>query len=616
MIVRNCEAPSAVPKRRQTLEVLRRAWGRVRWKMVAIVVFMGTSAILIACLAAAALNVVVRRGSANVVEKEIEVLVQDSRSVAPAILDHAGGCMAPTPDSVGLKPLLAYTDEAFPQARASLTLESVTGARALLLEPDPTFVQHPNWLPQNGFSGLVVDRGQIAIRNVLTQQKGACKATVIFSLPLGPELARRLSWASSMKVIAVSPRPFRVHSPRQQVLRTVEGNFMPGISRPAAVVLTARNWDTGVAEDWIAYSVQASYASTFEDLARLGGQTANWVWLLAAFSLTVLLLDASGVWMCIRFGREIATAIDDLSGAARQIAGGNFAWRTPVRSKSQLGDLVCGFNEMAIALERLQKEETVRLKLESELQVARSVQEHLYPRVAPVLGGVTLSGQTLAARTIGGDLYDFFDLGRERIGILCADVSGKGIPAALMMANLQAIARARLSDLVGPAATPAHFVEILSQQLAGRFGDNRYATLFWAEYNAQTTVLTYVNAGHPSPIMIRSSGGIERLDADGFPIGMFPNTRYTARELQMKPGDRLVIFSDGVTDAQNTAEEEFGDERLIDCCETIAAGIDAKGFAGRLMQAVKDWSAGTEQFDDTTIVVLHVSPAQRGFAAN
>jgi sigma-B regulation protein RsbU (phosphoserine phosphatase) len=231
--------------------------------------------------------------------------------------------------------------------------------------------------------------------------------------------------------------------------------------------------------------------------------------------------------------------------------------------------------------------------------------------VAPVLTGVTLSGQTLAARTIGGDLYDFFDLGRERIGILCADVSGKGIPAALMMANLQAIARARLSDLVGPAATPAHFVEILSQQLAGRFGDNRYATLFWAEYNAQTAVLTYVNAGHPSAIMIRSSGGIERLDADGFPIGMFPNARYTARELQMKPGDRLVIFSDGLTDAQNTAEEEFGDERLIDCCEAIAAGMDAKGIASRLMHAVTDWSAGTEQFDDTTIVVLQVSPQPR-----
>jgi len=316
-------------------------------------------------------------------------------------------------------------------------------------------------------------------------------------------------------------------------------------------------------------------------------------------------MDTAGVWMCIRLGTNIATAIEDLSGAARQIAGGNFAWRTPVRSKDQLGDLSRNFNEMAIALERLQKEEADKLKLESELQVARSVQEYLYPRVVPAPRGATVSGRTLAARIVGGDLYDFFDLGQERIGILCADVSGKGIPAALMMANLQAVARAHLGDRSdGPAAPPAHFVEILNQQLAGRFGDNRYATLFWAEYNAQTAVLTYVNAGHPPPILIGATGEIERLNSGGIPIGMFVNARYTPTELRMRPGSRIVIFTDGVTDAQNAAEEEFGDERLIDCCRRVPAGFDANGVADRVMQAAAEWSGGTEQFDDTTVVVI------------
>src|ERR1035438_10041349 len=118
--------------------------------------------------------------------------------------------------------------------------------------------------------------------------------------------------------------------------------------------------------------------------------------------------------MCIRLGSSIATAIDDLSSAARQIAGGNLAWRMPVRSKDQLGDLSCNFNEMAIALERLKKEEAAALRIESELQVARSVQEYLYPRVMPVLRGATVAGQTLAARTVGGDLYDFLDRSEER----------------------------------------------------------------------------------------------------------------------------------------------------------------------------------------------------------
>jgi serine phosphatase RsbU (regulator of sigma subunit) len=480
--------------------------------------------------------------------------------------------------------------------------------QSLLPGPNLALVRRPDWLPDTGFAGPVVERGQLEIRNVVIRQKGACRITALFSLPLGPELAKRLSSAANTVVTTISPRPFRVHSPSQRVLRTIEGNFIPGISRPAAVVLTVRNWDSGALEDWIAYSVQPSYSNTFEDVARLGSQLANWVWLLAALSITVLLMDASGTWICIRLGSDIATAIDDLSGAARQIASGNFAWRTPVRNKDQLGDLSCNFNEMAIALERLQKEQAAALRLESELEVARSVQEYLYPRVVPVLRGATVAGRTLAARMVGGDLYDFLDLGQERIGILCADVSGKGIPAALMMTNLQAVARAHLGDKVdGPVAPLSHFVEILNQELTGRFGDNRYATLFWATFDTDTSVLTFVNAGNPSPILISPAGEIERLDSDGFPIGMFANARYTARELRMLPGSRLVIFSDGLTDAQNGAEEEFGDERLIACCKSIGPGIDAEGVAARLMQAVADWSAGTEQFDDTTVVVVDVA---------
>jgi sigma-B regulation protein RsbU (phosphoserine phosphatase) len=274
----------------------------------------------------------------------------------------------------------------------------------------------------------------------------------------------------------------------------------------------------------------------------------------------------------------------------------------------QLADLSLNFNEMAIALERLKKEEAAALRVENELEVARTVQEYLYPRVVPLLRGATVAGRTLAARTIGGDLYDFVDLGRERIGILCADVSGKGIPAALMMANLQAVARAHLGARCdGMSATAGRFVETLNQEITGRFGDNRYATLFWAAYNGDGSVLTYVNAGNPSPILIDPAGVLERLNSDGFPIGMFANATYTAKDFRMQPGSRLVIFSDGLTDAQNADGEEFGEERLIDFCKAIGPGMDAQGVADSLMQAAAEWSTGAEQFDDTTVVVVDVA---------
>ena len=244
---------------------------------------------------------------------------------------------------------------------------------------------------------------------------------------------------------------------------------------------------------------------------------------------------------------------------------------------------------MSVSLERLRQEE-------AELQAAHTVQDYLFPRVMPALPGVTVSGQTVAARMIGGDLYDFFNLGENEIGILCADVSGKGIPAALMMANLQALARARLST-----APPAEFVELLNKQLAGRFGDNRYATLFWGEYNAQTAVLKYVNAGHPPPVLIHPGGEIERLHADGFPVGMFADATYSAKSASLFPGSRLVIFTDGVPDALNAGGEEFGENRTMESCRSTT---DARG----VVQAVAEWSEGTEQFDDITVIVLDIAP--------
>ncbi len=483
---------------------MRKMWGQVRWKMFAIVAFTATSTILMGCLAVAVLNVVIRRESANVVKKEIEVLVAETNS------------------------------------------------------------------------RLVVDKGQLEIRRDAV------------SIPLGPELAERLSVVSGLKVAPVSPRHFRVHPANQRLLATIEGNFAHGVTHLTAVVLTVQNLETGAPEDWIAYTVRSNYANAFHDLAQLGTQRANWVWLLAALGFTVLLLDAAGAWICFRLGSDIASSIDDLSHAARQIARGNFAWRTPGRG-GQLGDLVQAFNQMSVSLERLRREE-------AELQVAHTVQDYLFPRVMPAIPGVTVSGQTVAARMIGGDLYDCFSLGETKIGILCADVSGKGIPAALMMANLQALARARLS-----AAPPAEFVRHLNQQLAGKFGDNRYATLFWGEYNTNTAILTYVNAGNPAPILIHSQGEIERLNADGFPVGMFANAGYADKTVSLFRGSRLVIFTDGLTDAQNAAEEEFGEDRLIERCRSAA---DANG----LIEAVAEWSAGTEPFDDTTVIVLDVVP--------
>jgi serine phosphatase RsbU (regulator of sigma subunit) len=468
-------------------------------------------------------------------------------------------------------------------------------------------IAKPDWLRQRVFNGMVAENGQLEIRNLAERTQGQCTMTAVFQLSLGPEMARRLSASGDIKITPVQPRIFRAHLSTQRIFRTIDTNFVPGSDTPVAVVMTVRDWKTGMAQDWVVYTVRPYFSRTFADIATLGRQRAIWVWVLLALSLSVLVLYASGAWIGIRLSRHIVTAIDELSLGARQIAVGNFAYRITVRRNDQFSDLERGFNSMAGGLERLHQEELARQRLEDEMDMARRVQDHLYPRSVPRLEGATLAGRTQPARLIGGDLFDFFDLGAGRIGVLCADVSGKGIPAALMMANLQAIARGHCGFRHDSTSLqPGAFVEGLNQELAGRFGDNRYATLFWCEYDPIAQKLQYINAGNPSPILIRSSGEVERLESDGFPIGMFGNAKYSPRELCLASGARLVIFSDGLTDALNVRGEEFGDERLVQCCLGMSAGAKAHDIAEGLTRAAADWSAGVEPFDDTTLVVIVV----------
>ena len=584
-----------------------RVWGRVRSKMVAIIILMGSSTVLFAGLAVVIINVVVRRESANVAEKQIQTLVQASGSIASAALDNVGGCSQQRLNPSGLKPLLAYTSEAFPGARISLRVDDSRGTQLLPPKTNASVLAKPAWLRQGVFTGLIADNGQLDIRNVAETKQAECAVTAVFQVPLGADLARRLSAAANLKISPVQPKIFRAHGATQRMFRTIDSNFVPGAGAPVGVVLKARDWNSGAEEDWIVYTVRPDFSRTFEDLAMLGSQRANWVWLLSMLSLSVILLSVSGAWIGIRLSRHIVTAIDDLSLGAREVAAGNLVYRMPIVHNDQLSDLERGFNDMAAGLERLQQEELARQRLEGEMDLARMVQDRLYPRSVPRLEGAMVAGSTQPARLIGGDLYDFFDLGTGRVGILCADVSGKGVPAALMMANLQAIARGhpgRRRDW--PFLQPDEFVDVLNQELTGRFGDNRYATLFWCEYDAKTRKLQYINAGNPSAILIRSSGVVERLESDGFPIGMFGSAKYSTQEVCMSAGAMLVIFSDGLTDALNARGEEFGDERVVQCCLGMGAGAQAKDIAEKLTRAAAEWAAGVEPFDDTTLVVVTV----------
>jgi sigma-B regulation protein RsbU (phosphoserine phosphatase) len=211
---------------------------------------------------------------------------------------------------------------------------------------------------------------------------------------------------------------------------------------------------------------------------------------------------------------------------------------------------------------------------------------------------------TRPARIVSGDLYDFFRFSSNAVGLLCADVSGKGMSAALMMAHLQAVAHGRMLTQPSARPSPSEFAATLNRDIGGRFGDNRYATMFYGEYNSGTGLLRYINAGHSRPLFISAAGEVIPLPDGNLPIGLFPELVYEELQISLFSGCAIVVYSDGLIDALNSKGEEFGEERLLKYCQSLPEGATAREICTSVSQRVSEWLAGTELFDDITILVL------------
>jgi sigma-B regulation protein RsbU (phosphoserine phosphatase) len=264
--------------------------------------------------------------------------------------------------------------------------------------------------------------------------------------------------------------------------------------------------------------------------------------------------------------------------------------------------------EMAQEVARLTtaigRETAQRERLNRELEIAREVQEHLFPQRLPVVPGLEYSGQCRPAREVGGDYYDFLELPGGRFGIAVGDVSGKGVGAALMMASLEASLRA----LAYVVEDPAELMERVSVLLHQASSANRYATLFYAQYDPASRCLSYVNAGHNPPVVLRSCGGafqVFRLQAGGPVIGLL-RTSYERGVFSLEPGDLLALFTDGVSESMNAQFEEWGEERLIEFAKTCYGLPSAEGLS-RILSAAQSFAGGASQHDDMTLVVLRVS---------
>jgi sigma-B regulation protein RsbU (phosphoserine phosphatase) len=247
------------------------------------------------------------------------------------------------------------------------------------------------------------------------------------------------------------------------------------------------------------------------------------------------------------------------------------------------------------------QETAARERLNRELEIARDVQRRFFPQRRPAVAGLEYDGMCRPAQSVGGDFYDFRALEAGGLAIAIGDVAGKGAPAALVMASVQASLRAQ--TMGGAGLSLAGRITNLNALICEITPASRFATLFYAHYRPESRLLRYVNAGHNPPLLVRGAHADAIPGACGPAIGLSRSARYQERSLTLEPGDVLALFTDGVTEAMNESREDFGEERLAAVLTGARADASSAELVKAVLRAVDDHAAGAAQHDDITLVI-------------
>ena len=339
----------------------------------------------------------------------------------------------------------------------------------------------------------------------------------------------------------------------------------------------------------------------FSSLGEFSSSTVFGFELIAIF---LLLIEIVALVTGIVLTRAITSAVDELYQATQLVQAGDLTHRVKIERRDQLGILGESFNLMTGSISSLIEEQRQRQRLENELSIAREVQNQLFPQRLPSVPGVQIEAICKAARTVSGDYYDFIQLSPTRIAIAIADISGKGISAALLMASLQASLRSQLLAPGSESMSTAELVGRLNLHLVRNTGDDRFATFFVAVYDSSTRLLRYTNAGHLPAFCICGDHAFY-LDKGGMVLGVIEEYPFVEGSETVPPDAILVGYSDGLVEPENVYGEEFGIQRLRDAAIRLN-GSSPLAIAQGMMQAVEEWAGTPEQADDMTVIVARL----------
>lgn len=518
----------------------------------------------------------------------------------------------------------------------------------------------PVALPPAGkddLANLVIDGSRTHLRSARELQVGNDKLTVISDVPLDVSLLGRV--AEKIGVVSMEaftktgegkqavPKGTKLQfsgSDEELNLGTPNAEDMAGaIQSPEPLPPPKTYFDREItfistvpALDWngggdrnILMVVRTRPSLMYDRLFRTVGDFVNVVLIvLAAVGIFFGIIELIALFIGVRLTKTITQSIYKLYQATRHVNLGDFTHRIAVTRNDQLAALETSFNSMTENIQKLLKEQKEKQRLESELTIAQEVQAQLFPKGVFDIRSLELYGFCEPARTVSGDYYDFIPLGPDRLALAVGDISGKGISAALLMASIHSAVRAYSLERAPMMATagaghggafvlsainedaydaeisPSQLCTMLNRQVYHSTALEKYATMFLGIYDGDTRRLTYCNAGHLPPLLLGSDGGVRRLEHGGSVVGLINGLSYEEAEVELRPGDIFVAYSDGMTEPENEFGE-FGEPRLIELVRENQH-LPLQRIAELGVAAVKDWIGGAEQPDDVTIVLARL----------
>ena len=357
--------------------------------------------------------------------------------------------------------------------------------------------------------------------------------------------------------------------------------------------------------------VEISFPKLLKSLRSSDSAFGQWVYKALIFiTIVFILAEAASITLGFLLTRSVTQAIHNLDQGTQYVKHGDFSHQIVVRSQDQLGALAASFNQMTEYVQQLIKERVQKERLEREIEIARNVQERLFPDGAPRMKNMQIAGACLPARIVSGDYYDFLPLGEDDLGLAVGDISGKGISAALLMASLQAALHSNVMHLhdtedAAGERNVAGIVERLNRQIYNYTETNRFATFFYAHYDGDLQTMVYCNAGHNPPLHFHGDG-YRRLDTGGTVVGIFPEVTYEQEALRLTDGDLIIAYTDGLTECADANGEEFGEERLI---QLVRGNRDmpVEDMKKMILENVLKWKSSGEQADDITLIIARLT---------